>query len=168
LQVPGALDHVVEFISFSKTYNMAGWRLGAAVGSPEALNNLLVVKSNMDSGHFQPVYDAGITAIDDTPQSWIDDRNAIYQRRRDLILAALPAVGLHADKPLGSLYIWARTDQHDGMWYAEHALTEANVSLAPGAIYGPGGAHYVRMSVAVPEARLEEALNRLKAWYAKR
>jgi LL-diaminopimelate aminotransferase len=168
LEVPGAIDTAVEFISFSKTYNMAGWRLGAAVGNAEAIRNLLTVKSNMDSGHFQPIYDAGIVAIDSTPQAWLDERNAIYQRRRDLILAALSEIGLRAEKPLGSLYIWARVLDGDGMWYAEHALMQANVSLAPGGIYGPGGSQYVRMSVAVPDARLQEALQRLKDWYAQR
>jgi LL-diaminopimelate aminotransferase len=168
LEVPGAIDTAVEFISFSKTYNMAGWRLGAAVGNADAIRHLLTVKSNMDSGHFQPIYDAGVVALDTTPQTWLYERNAIYQRRRDLILAALPDIGLEAKKPLGSLYIWARVLDGDGMWYAEHALTQANVSLAPGGIYGPGGVNYVRMSVAVPDDRLHEALARLKDWYAKR
>lgn len=168
LQQPGAIETAVEFVSFSKTYNMAGWRIGAAVGSEQALKNLLVVKSNMDSGHFQAVYDAGIAAVDNTTQEWIDARNAVYQRRRDLILKTLPEVGLQADKPLGSLYIWAKPVDGDGAWYAESALTEAYVSLAPGGIYGPGGKPYVRMSVAVVDDKLEEALSRLKAWYATR
>ncbi|MBK8026010.1 MAG: aminotransferase class I/II-fold pyridoxal phosphate-dependent enzyme [Chloroflexi bacterium] len=168
LQADGAFDTAIEFISFSKTYNMAGWRLGAAVGSASAIANLLVVKSNVDSGHFEAIYDAGITAIDTTPQPWIDARNAVYQRRRDRILQALPSIGLEANMPLGSLYIWGRALHGDGSWYAEAALTEAHVSLAPGAIYGPGGQPYVRMSVAVPDDRLEEALHRLKDWYAAR
>lgn len=168
LQVEGAFETAVEFISFSKTYNMAGWRLGAAVGAPAALENLLLVKSNVDSGHFHPIYDAGIAAIDLTPRSWIDDRNAVYQRRRDLILAALPSIGLSASPSQGSLYIWAKTEIEDGFWYAENALIEANVSLAPGAIYGPGGTGYVRMSLAVPESKLDEALTRLKRWYETR
>lgn len=168
MQQSGAVDTAVEFVSFSKTYNMAGWRIGAAVGSEQALKNLLTVKSNMDSGHFQAVYDAGIAAIDNTTQEWIDERNAVYQRRRDMILNMLPEVGLQAEKPLGSLYLWAKPVDGDGAWYAEAALTEAYVSLAPGAIYGPGGKPYVRMSVAVVDDKLEEALARLKVWYAAR
>lgn len=168
LQVEGAFDTAVEFISFSKTYNMAGWRLGAAVGSEEAIKNLLVVKSNVDSGHFQAVYDAGIAAIKWTTPDWIAARNAVYQRRRDMILKALPSIGLSAYKPLGSLYVWAKVADGNGSWYAESALTKAFVSLAPGAIYGPGGEEYIRMSVAIPDERLEEALSRLKGWYAGR
>ncbi|MCK6578007.1 MAG: aminotransferase class I/II-fold pyridoxal phosphate-dependent enzyme [Anaerolineae bacterium] len=168
LQADGAFDTAVEFISFSKTYNMAGWRLGAAVGSARVLQNLLTIKSNVDSGHFEAIYDAGISAIDHTPQSWINARNATYQRRRDLIIDALPHIGLVAQRPLGSLYIWAKVVEGDGTSYAEQALTEAYVSLAPGAIYGPGGVPYVRMSVAIPDQSLDQALSRLKAWYAGR
>lgn len=167
LQADGALDSCIEFISFSKSHNMAGWRLGAAVGSAEAVRTLLQVKSNMDSGHFVSVYDAGIAALRDVPETWIDERNAIYQRRRDQLLAALPQIGLSADKPLGSLYVWARVDNGDGTAYAESALTKACVSIAPGAIYGPGGGEYVRLSVGVADARLQEALDRLSNWYSK-
>lgn len=167
LQAAGALDNAVEFISFSKSHNMAGWRLGAAVGSAEALSTLLQVKSNVDSGHFVAIYDAGIAALRDVPQSWIDERNAIYQRRRDVLLAALPKIGLSASTPPGSLYVWARVDHGDGAAYAESALMGAQVSIAPGSIYGPGGAQYVRLSIGVADARLDEAITRLIAWYAK-
>lgn len=168
LEAPGALDHAVEFISFSKTYNMAGWRLGAAVGSQTALKTLLNIKSNMDSGHFRAVYDAGIVALDTVTQDWVDQRNQVYQRRRDLILQALPSIGLSAHTPKGSLYIWAKTKSGDGVDYAESALVDANVSLAPGEFYGPGGKAYVRFSIATPEDRLHTALERLKTWYAQR
>jgi LL-diaminopimelate aminotransferase len=170
LQADGALDCAVEFISFSKSHNMASWRLGAAVGNVEAIKTLLTVKSNVDSGHFQAIYDAGIMAFDEVPQAWINERNRIYQRRRDRILEALPYIGLSAHKPKGSLYVWGRVQDsaHDGAWYAEEALMKAHVSVAPGAIYGPGGAEYVRFSVGVPDDRLETALERLKKWYTTR
>ena len=99
LQIEGAKDICVEFMSFSKSYNMAGWRLGAAVGNATALKALLHVKSNMDSGHFKAIYDAGIAAMQDTPDSWITERNAIYQSRRDRILGTLDAIGLEAPYP---------------------------------------------------------------------
>jgi len=168
LQAPDAMDCVIEFMSFSKTYNMGGWRLGAAVGNATALQTLLQVKSNVDSGHFHAVYDAGIIAIDTTPQDWIDARNQVYQRRRDHILSILPGIGLQAHKPKGSLYVWARADSGDGVQYAEDALSQAHVALAPGSIYGSGGSEYVRISLAVPDKRLEEALSRLKDWYGDR
>jgi len=168
LQVAGALDCTLEFVSFSKSHNMAGWRLGAAVGSQTALKTLLNIKSNMDSGHFRAVYDAGIVALDTVTQDWVDQRNQVYQRRRDLILQALPSIGLSAHTPKGSLYIWAKTESGDGVDYAESALVDANVSLAPGEFYGPGGKAYVRFSIATPEDRLHTALERLKTWYAQR
>lgn len=169
LQVSGALDHAIEFTSFSKTYNMAGWRLGAAVGSAAAIATLLQVKSNMDSGHFLPIYDAGIAAIEDTPPEWIEARNQTYQRRRDRIVDMLPRIGLQGTAPQGALYIWAKVQQHgsinDGDSYAQMALEEAHVSVAPGSIYGPGGQAFVRISLTVPDARLHEALDRLALWW---
>jgi LL-diaminopimelate aminotransferase len=168
LQIEGAKDCSIEYISFSKTYNMGGWRLGAAAGNPEAIQSLLQIKSNIDSGHFIPIYDAGIIAVDETEQSWIDERNALYQRRRDRIFDTLPQIGLSALKPKGSIYIWARVESGSGEAYVKEALNHAHVSIAPGEMYGPGGAGYVRISMSVPDDRLEAALDRLKSWYARR
>ena len=165
LQVEGAKDHTVELISLSKSHNMAGWRLGAAVGNAKALKNLLNIKSNIDSGHFHPIYEAGAAALEQTSQTWIDERNAIYQRRRDEVLAALPEIGLTAHKPKGSLYIWAKVLDGNGQDYAQAALEKAQVSLAPGTIYGPDGSNYVRFSLGMSDERLTEALDRLKMWY---
>lgn len=166
LEVPGAIDHAIEFMSFSKSYNMAGWRLGAAVGSTTAINTLLRVKSNIDSGHFNAIFEAGIEALDNTPQSWLDERNLIYQRRRDRLLAAMPEIGLTAEKTAGSLYLWAKPTKLSANTYVEQALTEAHVSLAPGGAYGPGAEDYLRISVGISDARLDESINRLKVWYA--
>lgn len=157
---------VLEFLSFSKSYNMAGWRLGAAVGNADAIRNLLHVKSNMDSGHFKAIYDAGIVALK-TPQSWIDARNQHYQERRDRILATLPEIGLSAKPSQGSLYVWATPMDYPVLDYIEQALLNAHVSIAPGEAYGPGGKDYMRLSIAVPDDQLNEALNRLKKWYSK-
>ncbi len=165
LQARDALDCTVEFISFSKSYNMAGWRIGAAVGNTEGIRTLLQMKSNVDSGHFRPIYDAAVVAVEQVTPDWIDQRNAIYQRRRDRILETLPQIGLSARKPKGSLYVWAHVDQGDGGSYADAALMNAHVSVAPGQIYGPGGTNYVRISVGIADERLEEALDRLKKWY---
>jgi LL-diaminopimelate aminotransferase len=166
LQVEGALEHVIEFVSLSKSHNMAGWRLGAAVGSQKALQALLRIKSNMDSGHFNAIYEAGIAALDVTPQLWIDQRNAIYQQRRDRMIARLSDLGLSAESPAGSLYIWAKPLVMTANEYVEQALTEAHVSLAPGGAYGPGGTDYLRVSLGMSDGRFDEALDRLKVWYA--
>jgi LL-diaminopimelate aminotransferase len=168
LQARNAQNCTVEFVSFSKSYNMAGWRLGAAVGNTEAIKTLLTMKSNVDSGHFRPMYDAAVIAAEQTTPDWIAERNAVYQRRRDRILETLPHIGLSAHKPKGSLYVWARTAEGDGARYVEDALVNAHVSLAPGEIYGPGGAPYVRISLGIADDRLEEALERLKKWYGSR
>lgn len=166
LQIPGARDVTIEFMSFSKSYNMAGWRIGAAVGNSKALQTLLKIKSNMDSGHFESIYEAGVIAIDETPQSWLDERNDVYKARRDRLIAALPEMGLRAEVPAGSLYIWATPVKLDANTYVEEALTEGHVSLAPGGSYGPGGENYLRFSVGMSDERIDEAINRLKKWYS--
>lgn len=167
LKAAKSLDNIIEFFSFSKSYNMAGWRLGAAVGSAEAITNLLNIKSNMDSGHFQPIYEAGIAALQ-TPQLWIDERNQVYQRRRDFIMDELSAIGLSAQKSAGSLYVWAKPLDMSAIDYVEQALIKAQVSTAPGEAYGPGGKDYIRMSVAIPDERIQDALERLSRWYNNR
>lgn len=168
LQVEGALECTVEFMSLSKLYNMAGWRLGACLARREVIEALLTIKSNMDSGHFRPIYEAGALALNETPQSWIDARNAIYQARRDALLAACTEIGLSAFKTSGSLYIWAQVQDGDDTAYVQAALEQAHVSLTPGAMYGPAGKGYVRISVGIEDNRLQEAIARLKTWYANR
>jgi LL-diaminopimelate aminotransferase len=168
LEAKDAKNCAIEFMSFSKTFNMGGWRLGAAVGNGDVIKNLLQVKSNVDSGHFRPIYDAGIVALDSTPRSWIDERNLVYQRRRDRILETLPNIGLQANKPKGSLYIWGRVEDGDGDTYVNQALEQAHVAFAPGSAYGPGGGKYVRISLGISDDRLEVALKRLRDWYPNR
>lgn len=168
LQVEGAKDVTVEFMSMSKTFNMAGWRLGAAVGNRDALKNLLKVKSNIDSGHFIAAYDAGISAMDNTSDEWLAERNAIYQARRDIILKNLAGIGLSAVTPEASLYIWAKVNDMSALDYVEQARDHARVSIAPGSAYGPGGEGYVRISMTNTKERLGEAMERLKEWYNNR
>jgi len=168
MQIDGAKDHAVEFMSLSKTYNMAGWRLGAAVGSAEAIALLLQVKSNVDSGHFMPIYEAGVVAMDQVTQDWINERNAIYQRRRDKILAVLPRVGLSAETPKASLYIWAKPTELSASDYLAQALEHACVSFGPGAAYGPGGEDYIRISITIEDDKLDRALAQLETWYTTR
>ncbi|MCY4008280.1 MAG: aminotransferase class I/II-fold pyridoxal phosphate-dependent enzyme [Anaerolineaceae bacterium] len=163
-EVPRARPIAVELMSLSKTYNMAGWRLGAALGDAPYIKALLNLKSNVDSGHFRPVYDAGIEALDHTTRSWIEARNAIYERRRDLLVSLLPAAGLQAEPPGGAMYVWARVLQGNGADYARGALQHAHVSIAPGGTYGPDGEDYVRFSLVNPEPRIQEALDRLRRW----
>jgi LL-diaminopimelate aminotransferase len=165
MQLKGAAEHAIEFMSLSKTYNMAGWRLGAAVGSPEAIGLLLQVKSNVDSGHFTPIYDAGVVAMDQVSHEWVIERNTIYQRRRDKIMAVLPRIGLEAKMPQATLYIWAKPTAMSASDYLSKALENACVSFGPGAAYGPGGEDYIRISITVDDQKLDRALAQLEEWY---
>ncbi len=161
-EIPGAKDVTVEFNSLSKTYNMAGWRIGMAVGRAEAVSALAQLKSNVDSGVFLPIQQAAATALT-SDQSWLKDRNAIYQTRRDMILDALPGLGLSADRSSATLYVWARLPNgYPSADYATRLLETSGVSLAPGVFFGTYGEGYVRMSLGTPTDRLAEALRRME------
>ena len=165
LQVPGAKDWTVEFMSLSKSHNMAGWRLGACVGKAEAIAALLQVKSNMDSGHFLPAYQAGVLALETTSDEWIAERNDRYRCRRDMVVEALPRMGLTMrTMPKGALYLWASVDEGNDLDYCQGALEQAYVSIVPGSIYGDSGKGYVRVGLTTDEDRLAEALRRLIEW----
>lgn len=169
MQIESVKDTGVEFISCSKTYNMAGWRLGAIVGAKENIDTLLIVKSNVDSGHFAAIYDAGTVAFEETTQEWLDERNMIYQTRRDMILAALDDIGLAQETmPRGSLYIWAKVVKcgGDDKQYTHDSLEKAGVSLTPGSIYGDDGHGYVRISLGISNDNLAIALKRLSDYWA--
>src|SRR5690606_2637017 len=139
LEVPGAREVAVEFGSLSKTYNMAGWRVGMAVGNARAIEALATIKTNVDSGLFRPVQDAATAALLGD-QSWLAERNRLYQHRRDIVLDWLPGVGLSADKPLGGLYVWAKTPEGaDAEAWAVDALERTGVWLTPGTAFGAQG-----------------------------
>ena len=168
LEVPGAMDVGMEFHSLSKTYNMTGWRLGMAVGNADMINALLIVKSNLDSGVPQAIQQMGIEALE-TSDSWIDERNAVYQRRRDKVLSTLADIGLEVDPPKASLYVWARVpDGFTSGELAEQLLEECDVVVTPGASYGNSGEGYVRFSLTIQDDLLDEGLRRLTAWTGSR
>ncbi len=161
LQVPGAKDVCVEFNSLSKTYNMAGWRVGMAVGNAEAIEALTTIKTNIDSGIFRPIQDAATVALTGD-QSWLAERNLIYQRRRDVVLSWLPALGMSAEAPKGGLYIWAKAPEGmDCEAFAIDTLEKIGVWLTPGTAFGQYGAGYFRISICISEDRLREAGERL-------
>jgi LL-diaminopimelate aminotransferase len=160
LQVPGADQVGVEFNSLSKTWNMAGWRIGMAVGNAEALAALARVKSNTDSGIFWPVQEAAIRALS-TGLEWVTARNRIYQERLDTTLAGLQAAGMAADRPRAALYVWAQVPP-PSEGHALALLQSTGVAVAPGSFFGPAGEGYVRISLTAPEARIKEAMTRLR------
>ncbi len=161
LQVEGAKDVVLEFNSLSKSHNMAGWRVGMAVGMAEAVKALALVKTNLDSGLFRPIQDAAIVALTGD-QSWLAGRNAIYQKRRDIVLAALEKAGLKARKPQASLYLWPQVpDGFSSADFASRLLEEAGVSVTPGTAFGKHGEGYLRISLGQSTERIRQAMDRL-------
>ncbi len=172
LQVPGAADVAVEFNSLSKMANMAGWRVGMAVGNTSALRALAQVKSNVDSGIFHPLQEAAIVALSKDPD-WIADRNQVYEGRLRILADALHEIELEATLPRATLYLWTRiptgTAGPDAAgWtsesFARALLEETGIAVAPGSFFGPGGEGFIRVSATAPTAQIEETRRRLQAF----
>ncbi len=162
MQRPGARDVAIELFSCSKAYNMTGWRVAFACGNSEAIKALGTVKSNIDSGIFTAVQDAAIEAMLG-PQDIVNTMSDLYQRRRDLVVDALAGIGIIARKPKGTIYVWARVPEgYDSAGFATKLLDEANVIVAAGTAYGPSGEGYIRISLATPDDRISEAIERIK------
>lgn len=177
LQIPGADEVAVELHSLSKTYNMAGFRVGMLVGNAQLVNAVGRLKSNIDSGIFRPIQYAAIEALH-LPEAWLQERNAIYKRRRDVLVAGCNELGMRAHKPLAGLYVWAHVPVGAGQGEARllqaHAQTQmrardfadwlfnkTGVFVTPGTSFGEMGEGFVRISITVPEERLATALQRL-------
>jgi LL-diaminopimelate aminotransferase len=162
LQVPGAKDVAVEFGSLSKTYNMTGWRVGYVVGNAEVVSALATVKTNLDSGIFNAIQRAAVAALEG-PQDHVEMIRAVYQKRRDVVVATLNDVGLAVEPPLGSVYVWSPVPEgKTSVGFAEELLEEAGVIVAPGTGYGASGEGFVRVSLTVGDERLEEAMRRIR------
>ena len=167
LQARGAKEVAVEFNTLSKSHNMAGWRVGAALGNPQAVRALFTLKTNADSSHFLPILEAATTAMTGD-QNWLRQRNEIYRRRRDIAIRSLHGIGLPARIPEASLYIWCPApDGWTGMEFAAAILDQAHVSLTPGSVFGTRGEGYVRISLTAPSGRIEEAMHRITNWMEK-
>jgi len=165
LEARGAMEMGVEFHSLSKSYNMTGWRVGMIVGNAGIIDALRRVKSNLDSGIPQAIQQAAIEALTG-PQDCVTEHNTIYKRRRDRVLQTLNQIGLKARPPSASLYIWARVPAgYTSLEFATSLLEDAGVVVTPGISYGKYGEGYIRLSLTVPDQRLEEALARLRAWH---
>jgi LL-diaminopimelate aminotransferase len=166
MQAPGSREVGVEFHSLSKSYNMTGWRVGMVVGNAQMVNALMRVKSNLDSGIPQAIQYAAIAAFLGS-QDCIEEHNAIYQRRRDLVVNTLNRIGLRARPPQASLYVWAKIPEGcNSIDFATKILDEAGVMVTPGIGYGRSAEGYIRASLTTPDDRLEEGLRRLLAWHA--
>lgn len=165
LQVPGARDVAIEFNSLSKTYNMAGWRLGMAVGNAQVISYLHTYKSQTDSSQFEAIIDAGVTALSGD-QAWIADRNDIYRQRRDIVVDALTEAGFTVDSPPAAIYVWAKLPPQfqDSTTFCASLLDETGVSTTPGIVYGKYGEGYLRISLGTATPSIQEAMQRLVQW----
>lgn len=161
LQAPGAKDIAVEFNSVSKTYSMAGQRLGMVVGNAEIVGALGRIKSNIDSGIYGAIQDVAITALTGD-QSWIPERNEIYRRRRDKLCAAFAQLGIEITPPKAGLYLWAPVPVgYTSAEFAEALLGQLGIAVTSGASYGGQGEGWFRVSLTVPDSDVDEAIARL-------
>jgi len=161
LELEGAREVGIEFHSLSKTFNMTGWRIGWACGSPQAIEILARFKSNVDSGVFQAVQEAAIAALEG-PQDCVEEMRQVYQERRDAVVQGLNRMGWNIKPPQGSIYVWAPVPKgYDSTSFAEMVLEKAGVVITPGIGYGSYGEGYFRIALTVEVDRIEEALQRM-------
>ncbi len=162
LATPGAKEVGVEVFSLSKGFNMTGWRCAAILGNPEAVSTYWRLKTNIDSGLFEAVQLAGVAALEG-PREPLEEMNAIYARRRDLVVGALREIGVDVETPKGTIYVWAPVpDGHTSTSFCEHVLEEAAVVISPGSMYGPSGEGFFRISLTTPDERISEAVERMR------
>jgi alanine-synthesizing transaminase len=168
MQVPGAKDIAVEFFTLSKSYNMAGWRVGFMVGNADLVAALARMKSYHDYGTFTPIQVAAIAALEGDQQC-VRDIAAQYQRRRDVLAKGLNEAGWAVEKPKASMYIWARIPEpyrHLGsLEFSKQLLAKAKVSVSPGIGFGDQGDEYVRFALIENEARIRQAIRGIKAMF---
>lgn len=162
LEIPGAKEVAVELHSLSKTYNMAGFRVGMLIGNADLVDAVGRLKSNIDSGMFRPVQYAAIAALE-MPESWTLERNAIYRQRRDTLVDGFNALGMTARRSQAGLYVWAAVPTgFTSRDFANWLFDEAGVFVTPGTNFGQAGEGYLRLSMTEPQERLETALIRIR------
>ncbi len=162
LEVPGAREVGIEFHSLSKTYNMTGWRLGFAVGNAQIIEGLGQIKSNIDSGAFNAVQEAGIEALEGD-QSCVAEMQKIYEERLDTLIAGLRKAGLNPTPPRATFYVWCPVpDGATSKEFTARLLKEAGIVTTPGSGFGEPGEGYVRMALTVSKERIQEATERIQ------
>ena len=170
MQVPGARDVAVEFFTMSKSYNMAGWRIGFMVGNKELVHALARIKSYHDYGSFTPVQVASIVALDG-PQECVEEIRQTYEKRRDVLVKGLHDIGWMVDNPKASMYIWAKIpDTYEKMGsieFTKRLLDEAKIAVSPGIGFGEYGDSHVRIALIENEHRLRQALRGIREMFRK-
>jgi len=170
MQVPGARDVAVEFFTMSKSYNMAGWRIGFMVGNKDLVHALARIKSYHDYGSFTPIQVASIVALDG-PQDCVEEIRQTYQRRRDVMVKGLHDIGWMVDNPKASMYVWAKIPDYysklGSIEFTKKLLEEAKIAVAPGIGFGDHGDDHVRIALIENENRLRQALRGVKEMFRK-
>lgn len=161
LQVEGAKEVALELNSLSKTFNMAGWRVGMVLGNPEIIDAVLKVKSNMDSGMFYGIQKGAIAALN-CDKSWFEDQNKIYRRRRELTEKLAEKLGCEVYKEGVGLFVWAKLPEgiESSEKFIDEILYEKHIFITPGTIFGSNGEGYIRFSLCVKEEKVQEAIDR--------
>jgi LL-diaminopimelate aminotransferase len=163
LETPGAKEVGVEIFSLSKGWNMTGWRSGLVAGNAEVVERYRQLKTNLDSGMFEAVQRATVVALTEA-REFPREMSAVYERRRDLVAEGLAAIGLHVEPPKATPYFWVPVPEgHTSASFSELVLEQAGVVVSPGPAYGPSGEGFFRISLTVPDERLEEAVQRIES-----
>ncbi len=167
LQVKGAKDVAVEMFSMSKSYSMAGWRMGFCVGNKQAVYALTRLKSYLDYGMFQPIQIAGIIALRDCDE-YVPQIAEVYRKRRDVLIKGLNSAGWNVPSPKGTMFVWAKIPQHfaklGSLEFAKQLITHAGVAVSPGNGFGESGEGYVRFALVENEQRIAQAVRGIKSF----
>jgi len=165
LQVPGAKDVGVELITMSKSYNMAGWRIGFCVGNKEIVGALTRIKSYLDYGIFQPIQIAAIIALNG-PTQCIEEITEVYRKRRDVLIDGLSRIGWSIEKPRATMFVWAKIPEQylsqGSLEFSKMLIEKAKVAVSPGIGFGEGGDQYVRFALVENEHRIKQAIRGIK------
>ena len=162
LSIPGAKDVCIEFHSLSKTFGMAGWRLGFAVGNKDLIHSLKSIKTNLDYGPFGATVKAGVTALK-TNSDYLKNMRDSYQRKRDIAVDGLNSLGWQLKKPLATFYLWVPVPSgFNAMSFVEHLMQKADVAVSPGIGFGDLGEGYVRLALVDSDEKIAEAIDRIK------
>ena len=166
LQVPKAKEIAIEFTSMSKTYAMAGWRIGFAVGNPKLINALTRIKSYLDYGAFTPVQVAATAALNG-PQDCVEQIRTIYQNRRDVLIQSMARSGWNIPSPKASMFAWAPLPEKfknvGSLEFAKELMLKADVAVSPGAAFGEYGEGFVRIGLVENEQRIRQAAKNIKS-----
>ncbi len=165
LQVPGATDVAVELYTLTKSFSMAGWRVGFLLGNAEVVDALARLKSYLDYGTFQPIQIASIVAMNEAPD-YPREVNAIYRGRRDLLIEGMARVGWHVEAPRATMFVWAPIpapyEELGSLEFAKMLVAEAKVAVSPGVGFGPGGEGFVRFALVENEQRISQAVRGMR------